>query len=566
MKKLEDFLVTGLVEDVGGYVPRPAMLDAWTKKLGSQEEAMKFLKKNYDIKKAVEAAGGKMVAGGQLISSGPQFGTPEEAMAYETASQLMGGIQAGLPQDQINMLAQSSRAASSVVDQQRKAAKKISPVYKVTFGDFKAATGMDYDPMSREHQRLFFDLNARGAPNLPATTGVGQGPAYGSFESAVMRERPKNIPQFGTPEAYYDVVDGQLAATTPQSRAREAEEVASLQSRLKAEKEEVESTQRAREQAKRIVGGELAMDYVNKMAGRIGQPEKIKSAPKPAVIDVDAFGPAAPVYGTGSPNWSDQQRGQFPLDMYTPTPGMDVVDTIDIGTVDLKDMKPKDELSDFEGFGYPFPRETTMPGLVAAAGIAGQQHGGGLNPELYPEAGQDLTPSVAATVANLSGADATRPAAKGFKMTGLPRTVSDFISRYGKNKKFSERPATTQPEATEKESLNKIISDEPFTWARDVEQRGGTRPPLVVKGSGFEPESAGQERLKAQQYQERAARFKKVDVARKAADLEYTRATGKLPTAQKTAVNQYAYQDIFKRQLKKMGFSSEEINDIIGLD
>ena len=127
---------------------------------------------------------------------------------------------------------------------------------------------MDYDPMSREHQRLFFDLNSRGAPNLPATTGVGQGPAYGSLESAVMRERPKNIPAFGSPEAWYDVVDGQIAATTPQSRAREAEEVASLESRLKAEKEEVESTRRAREQAQKIVGGELAMDYFNKWADR----------------------------------------------------------------------------------------------------------------------------------------------------------------------------------------------------------------------------------------------------------------------------------------------------------
>ena len=229
MKKLEDFLVTGIYE-----ARAPLYYKTGVGYYGPGAEEFLASKQKPGENKTAEEINKEIVAGNIAV-----------------AKELSGGK---------DLTSSTIRGPGG--------SKRISPVYNVTYGDFKTATGMDYDPMSREHQRLFFDLNSRGAPNLPATTGVGQGPAYGSFESAVMRERPKNIPAFGSPEAYYDVVDGQIAATTPQSRAREAEQVASLQSRLKAEKEEVESTRRAREQAQKIVGGELAMDYFNKWADR----------------------------------------------------------------------------------------------------------------------------------------------------------------------------------------------------------------------------------------------------------------------------------------------------------
>ena len=99
--------------------------------------------------------------------------------------------------------------------------KKISPAYWVTYQDFEKATGERYDARNPKHRQTFFDLNSSGESTVAPTAGVGQGPAYGSMEYNTMRRRPKNVPQFGTPGARYDRLDdGELAATTPQSRAR----------------------------------------------------------------------------------------------------------------------------------------------------------------------------------------------------------------------------------------------------------------------------------------------------------------------------------------------------------
>jgi len=162
--------------------------------------------------------------------------------------------------------------------------KRISPVYWVTHADFERATGHKYDATSAEDRRLFFDLNASGKSNVSPTAGVGQGPAYDST-GWHSRSRPDNVPQFGTPEARYDVVDGQIANTTPQSRAKEAEEVASSESRLKAEKEEVESTRRAREQAKKIVDIDQKIDYFKKMADKKAEDENKEKSARQDYID-----------------------------------------------------------------------------------------------------------------------------------------------------------------------------------------------------------------------------------------------------------------------------------------
>lgn len=116
---------------------------------------------------------------------------------------------------------EKSRQASAAVDAERKAKSKISPVYQVTQGDFKTATGKDYDPRNPEDLQIFFDLVSRGAPTSSATAGPGESPGYNTPQFYTMRGRPKNIPQFGTSEALYDKVEGgALAPTTPESRAR----------------------------------------------------------------------------------------------------------------------------------------------------------------------------------------------------------------------------------------------------------------------------------------------------------------------------------------------------------
>jgi hypothetical protein len=236
--------------------------------------------------------------------------------AYDAAKELMYQIQdrdgrkkLGLPinPNDVEDAAQKARDANERANKARSDSKsaeklnqRISPVYWVTHADFERATGHKYDAMSAEDRRLFFDLNASGKSNVSPTAGVGQGPAYDS-PGWHSRSRPDNVPQFGTPEARYDVVDGQIANTTPQSRAKEAEEVASSESRLKAEKEEVESTRRAREQAKKIVGGELAMDYFKKWADR--DTEELNKQ-KRTIVE-----PGREERGLGI----DVEHGQFPI-------------------------------------------------------------------------------------------------------------------------------------------------------------------------------------------------------------------------------------------------------------
>ena len=145
--------------------------------------------------------------------------------------------------------------------------KRISPVYWVTHADFERATGHKYDAMSAEDRRLFFDLNASGKSNVSPTAGVGQGPAYDS-PGWHSRSRPDNVPEFGTLGARYDVVDGQIANTTPQSRAKaqwDADDAAALE-RIDAEMAERDAEIRA--EAKRIVDAEQKVDYFKKMADK----------------------------------------------------------------------------------------------------------------------------------------------------------------------------------------------------------------------------------------------------------------------------------------------------------
>jgi hypothetical protein len=140
--------------------------------------------------------------------------------------------------------------------------KRISPVYWVTHADFERATGHKYDAMSAEDRRLFFDLNASGKSNVSPTAGVGQGPAYDS-PGWHSRSRPDNIPEFGTLGARYDVVDGQIANTTPQSRAKaqwDADDAAALE-RIDAEMAERDAEIKA--EAQRIVDAEQKADYLD---------------------------------------------------------------------------------------------------------------------------------------------------------------------------------------------------------------------------------------------------------------------------------------------------------------
>jgi hypothetical protein len=147
--------------------------------------------------------------------------------------------------------------------------KKISPAYWVTYQDFEKATGERYDARNPKHRQTFFDLNSSGESTVAPTAGVGQGPAYGSMEYNTMRRRPKNVPQFGTPGARYDRLDdGELAATTPQSRARAQRAADAEEDRKKMEAGIAQRDAEIKAQAEKTVGGELAMDYFKKWADR----------------------------------------------------------------------------------------------------------------------------------------------------------------------------------------------------------------------------------------------------------------------------------------------------------
>ena len=259
MKKLEDFLVTGLYEDFG---PSPVVLTAYRKK---------YEKQGYDFEKADElardelkvyrelgpgraAAGKTPFSGGkQLISAGPQFdvsteqGRAEKA-AYETGKDLMsaiysyGGMEDEDAAQQKEFFAQQARDANAEANRLQRSAQRISPMYDITQGEFKRLTGTNYDAMNREHQRLFFDINARGKQ------GFGD---------------------FGTPEAMYDVVDGQLAATTPESRRRARSQEDYIFDQRKAAEDAAAQDAAIRAQAEKNVAGELALDYVKNW----GQPD-----------------------------------------------------------------------------------------------------------------------------------------------------------------------------------------------------------------------------------------------------------------------------------------------------
>jgi len=188
----------------------------------------------------------KLAQGRQRVASGTQLSnlplgmfkttpkTAAEQEAYDAAKTAFNIQTSGSPinpgpkysPEEIEKAFGTSREKSAAVDAERKAGSRISPVYQITQSDFKTATGRDYDPRNPQDRQVFFDLVSRGASTSSATAGPGEGPAYGSKEFYTMRQRPTNIPKFGTSGAWYDKETGQLARTTEQSRTRTAEKEA----------------------------------------------------------------------------------------------------------------------------------------------------------------------------------------------------------------------------------------------------------------------------------------------------------------------------------------------------
>ena len=145
----------------------------------------------------------------------------------------------GANDEALQRLYDTSIKKSAEVDAERKAGSRISPVYQVTQGDFKTATGRDYDPRNAQDRQVFFDLVSRGASTSSATAGPGEGPAYGSKEFYTMRQRPTNIPKFGTSGAWYDTETGQLARTTPESRERTTQRQSAQDDAIKRQAQEI---------------------------------------------------------------------------------------------------------------------------------------------------------------------------------------------------------------------------------------------------------------------------------------------------------------------------------------
>ena len=85
-----------------------------------------------------------------------------------------------------------SRQASAAVDETARQNKRISPAYWVTQADFNQAFGRNYNPMSREDQRDFFQLvqNAPGATRRTDVAGADVGAVIPS------RQRPSSLPTF----------------------------------------------------------------------------------------------------------------------------------------------------------------------------------------------------------------------------------------------------------------------------------------------------------------------------------------------------------------------------------
>jgi hypothetical protein len=214
--------------------------------------------------------------------------------------------------------------------------KKISPAYWVTYQDFEKATGERYDARNPKHRQTFFDLNSSGESTVAPTAGVGQGPAYGSMEYNTMRRRPKNVPKFGTPGARYDRLDdGELAATTPQSRARAQRAADAEEDRKKMEAGIAQRDAEIKAQAEKTVGGELAMDYFKKWADR--DTEELNKQKSARQNYIDQIGDSLDNDGSRrivDVNPSVKRPGDTEWDMDSKTPSM---------TWDEIEQEPKSE-------------------------------------------------------------------------------------------------------------------------------------------------------------------------------------------------------------------------------
>jgi hypothetical protein len=128
-------------------------------------------------------------------AANPKFKTEAEKVAYDTGSELVRAIQnkKDFSPQEFETIASRAREANQAMNDER----RISSVYPTTFADFKSRSGgRSYNPLSREDQKMFFDATASKELNVPATTGVGQGPSYNSLEYYTMRKSAKaDIPQ-----------------------------------------------------------------------------------------------------------------------------------------------------------------------------------------------------------------------------------------------------------------------------------------------------------------------------------------------------------------------------------
>jgi hypothetical protein len=128
-------------------------------------------------------------------AANPKFKTEAEKVAYDTGSELVRAIQnkKDFSPQEFETIASRARDANQAANDER----RISSVYPTTFADFKSRSGgRSYNPLSREDQKMFFDATASKELNVPATTGVGQGPSYNSLEYYTMRKSAKaDIPQ-----------------------------------------------------------------------------------------------------------------------------------------------------------------------------------------------------------------------------------------------------------------------------------------------------------------------------------------------------------------------------------
>ena len=217
--------------------------------------------------------------------------------AYDAAKELMDQIQnrdaikksgGQINPNDVEAAAQKARDANEKVNKLNAEAKKakasaqtsaqrISPAYWVTHDDFEKATGEKYDPRNARHRQLFFDLNSSGESTVAPTAGVGQGPAYDSVAYHTMRRRPANIPpryidvdgkKVANPQARYDTVDGTIANTTPQSRAKAQWDADDAAAKKRIDAEMAQRDAEIKAQAEKTVGGELALDYFKKWADR----------------------------------------------------------------------------------------------------------------------------------------------------------------------------------------------------------------------------------------------------------------------------------------------------------